>query len=479
MATVIDYTSRDFASIRADLVARTQDALPEWNSSSTSDLLMVILEQFAYIGDVQHFYIDRAAAESFLSTAALRSSVLNIAEMLDYTPIAQQAATVTLTFTTNANVGTVTIPAGTQVATAPLNGNQPVYFETDAALVIDTASAQSGTIPATEGRTVTAEAVGSSTGAGNQVFPLAYPRAVHGSWRVFVADGPPDLNGNATVTEWTYVRRLPLASGVEPVFTVWQNERGASFVAFGDGSTGKIPTIGAAVYVTYRYGMGSTGNVGLAAVRDLVNTITNVTGVTNTTTGSGGSDPETIEQMRRSIPRSVRAIERAVTLDDFESLALQVPGIAKASAVASNSANVDLWVKPNGGAALTADQAQDVSDYFATRTLIGTELLVHEALTKAINVTVELEVNPKYSRTAVQAAVGLAIKAALAFDNQEIGGRVTKAALFAAMLDVPGVDYVDIIVMSTGGSGTADITVLDSEYPIAGTITVNATGGIG
>ena len=58
----------------------------------------MMMELFAYVGDILNFYSDRIANESFIATAQQRQSVLNLASLLDYTPHGNVAATVQLQF---------------------------------------------------------------------------------------------------------------------------------------------------------------------------------------------------------------------------------------------------------------------------------------------------------------------------------------------------------------------------------------------
>ncbi len=58
-AVVIDYSSRDYVSIFNDLSTRIPNYLPEWTSTSMSDFGMVLLQMFAYVGDIIGYYEDR------------------------------------------------------------------------------------------------------------------------------------------------------------------------------------------------------------------------------------------------------------------------------------------------------------------------------------------------------------------------------------------------------------------------------------
>lgn len=126
----IDYTSRDYTSLISDMLTLIPSYLPEWTDRSPGDFGIVLLELFAYVGDILNYYSDRIANEAFIATAQQRQSVLNLAALLDYTPHGNVAATTVLLFTIGSpNPQPVLIPKNTQVSTT-LTGAQAVVFET-------------------------------------------------------------------------------------------------------------------------------------------------------------------------------------------------------------------------------------------------------------------------------------------------------------------------------------------------------------
>ena len=47
--------------------------MPEWKTAGeAADFGTLLIELFAYMGDMLHFYIDRTASEAFLGTAMRR-----------------------------------------------------------------------------------------------------------------------------------------------------------------------------------------------------------------------------------------------------------------------------------------------------------------------------------------------------------------------------------------------------------------------
>ena len=109
-------------------------------------------------------------------------------------------------------------------------------------------------------------------------------------------------------------------------------------MTFGDGVNGRRVPAGFrnVVALLYRVGGGSAGGVDAGAVRTMLTSVPFVTGVTNPLAASGGTDVEPVERVLRRGPKEIRARGRAVTVADYELLAVSAPGaqIARAHAVA-------------------------------------------------------------------------------------------------------------------------------------------------
>ena len=81
----IRYTSRDFASIKEDLVGHAKryypDTFRDFNEAGFGSLM---LDTVAYVGDILSFYVDYQANESFLDTAVEYNNVIRIARQMGY-----------------------------------------------------------------------------------------------------------------------------------------------------------------------------------------------------------------------------------------------------------------------------------------------------------------------------------------------------------------------------------------------------------
>ena len=81
----VNYTSKDFSSIKQDLIDYTKSYFPDtykdFNETSPG---MMLIELSSYVGDVLSYYIDYNYKENVLSTATEKRNVVRLAEFLGY-----------------------------------------------------------------------------------------------------------------------------------------------------------------------------------------------------------------------------------------------------------------------------------------------------------------------------------------------------------------------------------------------------------
>ncbi|MGM1062643.1 putative baseplate assembly protein [Saccharothrix sp. Mg75] len=81
---VIDYTARDYASLRGLLLARMALTVPRWVERHAPDLGVTAVELLAYVGDRLSYQQDAIATEAYLDTARRRTSVRRHTRLVDY-----------------------------------------------------------------------------------------------------------------------------------------------------------------------------------------------------------------------------------------------------------------------------------------------------------------------------------------------------------------------------------------------------------
>jgi Baseplate J-like protein len=453
---VLDYTSRDYTAIRAQLIGLAKGMMPEWETAGEApDFGTLLVELFAYMGDVLNFYIDRTASEAFLGTAQRRQSVLYIADMLGYTPIGQQAASVELFFSVDPEetVEEIVLPIGTRIRNEANNADDLIVFETDAELRLHPGDVE---IPvfATEGVTVHDSLAGTTQGTPNTEFVLPDKGVVYGSILVTSREG-------YQVVDWTYTSDLALARPTQAVFTTYIDDQELTHIVFGDNAAGRIPPVNAEIYVTYRFGKGAAAN---SLAPDAVNTISPVPGldlwavtVRNKESPVGGTDPESIDSMRFSIPRaSNRLKQRAVTLADYADLAMQVPGVAKSVSYGTIYTAVHVRIAPQEGKA-NVDYMQrlcnSVEFYMADKIMIGSTVYAEpidvNELWHDVYVRITVHVLAAYNRNAVRQQVDTVVRSLLAFNSVDFGTLVSIGQIYRAILAVQGVEWAELQWLST------------------------------
>jgi len=475
---VLDYTSRDFTAIRSQLIGLARGIMPEWETcGEPPDFGTLILELFAYMGDVMHFYIDRTASEAFLGTALRRQSVLYIADMLGYTPIGQQSAIVLLEFSLDPNAEVpVTIPAGTRIYNDAQSADNLIVFELNSDVTLNPGDGTDPAPPisgyATEGVMHRDILIGSSSGTPNTEFIIPEVGVVYGSLTMRSREGP-------SVIEWSYTSDLALARPTQSVFTTFIDEAQQTHIVFGDNAAGRIPPVNAEIFITYRTGVGAEANdLAAASLTQIkpVDTTLDLWGVavTNPDPPVGGTDPESIDAMRQSIPRAATRLKsRAITLNDYADLALQVPGVAKSMAHGTVYTSVHVKIAPAGGQGnddLMDDLAELVERYMADKIIIGSTVQVEPTSPNAMDklwqdvfIQMMVHVQDSYNRAAVRLVVENAIRQMMAFNNVDFGTRISIGAMYRMALSVQGVEWVDLFWLATGAPTGGNIGTVTNK----------------
>jgi hypothetical protein len=264
------------------------------------------------------------------------------------------------------------------------------------------------------------EVLGVADGTGDIVFKLAHAPLDPSSLALQVWPA-----GAAQGQNWSAIENFGQAGPRDQVFVL---DATAGIVTFGDGVRGMRPLAGATIVAqSYAYGGGSEGNLppgSLKAVTPKIGTVRQEIAT------AGGSDGETVSDAERRIPAFLAHRDRAVTVGDFQSLALATPGLslgraevvqglmpgAEASSTRLNAPGVvSVFVWPDQQMALgaspaaTLEQLQRVFAFVSQRTLIGTQLFV----LAAVPIDLHIGVSVRLRNGVDQLAATLAIQQAL------------------------------------------------------------------
>jgi len=448
----VDLGTRDFEGYRNDALELADSVAPDWTDRSEADVGVTLVESEAFMLDNVSFYQDRCANECLWPSITQRRSIIEQGKHIGYELDPNVSAQVELTFVTNA-AGTV--PAGARVEVDTSDGSDPATFELESDFVAAGPGVTAGII-ALHG-TTTSETLGSSDNSAGQQFelsatPLATNPSGTSSLEVYVAEGGPPLL-------WTQVDNFLESEATDLHYRVEIDEDDIVTILFGDGVNGKIPASGTNnITAIYRVGGGRAGNrVGPDRLTRLIGNYTFVDSVTNPEQPSGGQDKETIEEAKVQGPAELKAMERAVSHEDYVTQAKTVSGVSQANAYQGDGAYEEVVVISAAG-----DNPVPTGDWDAY-TETGTGLLgaVGDHLNSVKTTPVVLLPTPcqvfeifvefeavlfgNVRRSYAQRYIEDAMDEAFDVEALELGQQIPKSKLADVVEDVVGVDYVDVL----------------------------------
>jgi hypothetical protein len=225
-----------------------------------------------------------------------------------------------------------------------------------------------------------------------------------------------------TPTTWMQIDNFGRAGRNDAVYVL---DPSAGVVTFGDGVRGSRPPAGATIVAqSYKYGGGADGNLPAGSIKAVAPS--GSVAVRQEWPTSGGRDGESVAEAERRIPAYLANRDRAVTHDDFETLALASPGVDLARATvalglmpgatpdatrlkAPGVISVFVFTRAEpafgDGPMATLSQLKDVFAFLRQRVLIGTQLFVLSAEPVPIYVSVSVRTANAADILAVQNAV--------------------------------------------------------------------------
>lgn len=461
----IDYTARDYEAIRAEMLKMAVQLLPEWTDKEPGDLGVTLIESMSYAYDILSYQLDRVQNESYLATAQTRESVINILRLIGYELAPATPATVGMVIRTDED--NVTLPSGFTVkteATAQLDslefqlsedvqlgvaGLYCVSYElAKVTRIFNESAATDDRLVFVAGKRIV-EGVGISDGTADQVFLLPQSPVCL------------DLEGiQVTVNGDIYEARTSFI-GTEPTDYVFVYRFLANqevVIKFGDGVNGRIPPTNGSIVASYRINGGEeTNRAGIGSIISF-DSLQGVVEVYNVNQPTGGSDPESVLKAKKNGPKSLRALDRCVTLEDFETMAILTPGmgIRTARAVQGNSPiDVEVYVASEGDNPIPNGRwFSTIQSGWGTIGAVGRWLNEKKPVPTRLSILAPTAVNPYLEaaiyvypnllRQTIEFDVDLALQALFNEITSDFGEDVPLSAVIQAIENTRGVDYVNV-----------------------------------
>lgn len=334
----VQYATKDYPTFYDSILARLRENYgDEYDDFASTSVGIMLVNLMAYSLSQLSWYLDRRSSENYLATARTRDAVTRLAAQIGYKPKRASAASADLDLTFDALSADVVMSRGFKFR-GP--GGLGYQLMTDAVL---SAGDTSVTVTVSEGEQRTQTLT--SNGLATQIYFL--PGVIDGE---YVADQSVRVFVNGL--EWseqdfiTYERtnQFAVSYSTEP-----------PRVVFGDGSAGNIPDQGADIRIDYRVIKAEAGNVRSNTITSAVDRLivagefVTISTVTNPLPASGGSGPQSLEEIKRIAPLAFQAGGSAVTQQDYyaivNSFSDPVYGsVSKGYAAVTRSTSLDTYV---------------------------------------------------------------------------------------------------------------------------------------
>jgi hypothetical protein len=210
---------------------------------------------------------------------------------------------------------------------------------------------------------------------------------------------------------WRSQRDLLNSDGFAREFVVETEDDGRVYLRFGDGVLGKKPEPLTQFLVSYRIGNGTVGNVAAEAInqidRNSLQLRSWVENVRNPLPARGGIEPEDIEQVRLYAPQTFRIQKRAVTEEDYATIAQRFPGVRKAVATRRWTGSwytIFITVDREGGQPLDDVDGfkNKLASFLESFRLVGQDIRIDGPIFVPLDIAMTVQVAPDYFSSQVK-----------------------------------------------------------------------------
>jgi hypothetical protein len=249
---------------------------------------------------------------------------------------------------------------------------------------------------------------------------------------------------------WYEAARITDLGANDSAYLLRRADDGTVTLTFGDGTHGRrLPSGQMNVQARYRVGIGNAGNLPGGQISMLLDRALGVKDVVNPVPASGGADPEALADARRNAPLTVMALDRIVSLLDFEDYAAAFAGVGKAQAVwlwNGEGRLVHLTVIGLDGADIDKGSA-------LYRNLVASidsvrpahqPLRVEPGVILRFGLTARLRIQPDHAAAVVLPAVRAALAEAFGFLSRAYGQSLSGSEVLQVIQRVNGIARVDL-----------------------------------
>ena len=321
--TILPYNRRDAYSILEYLKLQAEQLSEgRWTDFSDGDLGTVLLRMLAYLADMNNYQIDKVVSELYLNTVTERASAIALASLIGYEPRHFESPYAIVSMTNRDE--DYTVPDGTIVpaySSFTNSGNEIRYCSLEDAVFYNNKC----DIKIYQGEHI------NHACSLNNITELG--RIYLNEYNVGVNTMKLTIDG----TDWEKVDDVRYAKG-KLCFSVHITVDKVLYIQLPAYWPDYI-TRGTNIQLHYLLTNGSEGRIGKNIITRAANLDSRWSSnmiVESCTSSLGGYDPETVDEMKDSIPKHARTMNTVVTINDFEEVGSFVSGISDVSALDYN-----------------------------------------------------------------------------------------------------------------------------------------------
>ena len=255
---------------------------------------------------------------------------------------------------------------------------------------------------------------------------------------------------------WTVQRDLLESDRFASEFVVETDQAGSATLRFGDDVSGRQVLSGFSPGLYLRTGNGKAGNVGKDTINTILISNNGIKSVRNPLDASGGTDAETMEEVRQFAPQAFRRQERAVTEADYVAKAELHPEVQKAAARfywTGSWYTVYIIIDRIGGKDIDDAFKNDIEEFLEQYRMAGYDLEIRSPQYVPLKVVLNVCVKPGYFRSDIwenllqvfsNADLPDGSRGFFHPDNFSFGQPIYLSALYSRAMQVTGVASVEI-----------------------------------
>ena len=362
----------DYLEIRENLknYLRSQTEFQDFDFEGSG--MAVLLDILAYNTHYMGYYLNMIGNEMFLDTAQLRESIISHAKLMNYVPGSSQGALAKVNIKvtpSNAEDNTstsLTLNKYTRFLGIDKDGiNYPFVTLYSNTISKTDGSFNFANVFIKQGEATTLQYLIDSS---NETRRYEIPSANVDTQTITVSIQESTTNTDTTL--YTLAEDITEITANSTVYFIEENEKQTYTVYFGDNVIGKRPKDGNVLICTYLNNDAAiTNNISRFVSTSGISGYTDNIIVTTTTGSYGGIDKESIEQVRFRAPYFYTTQNRAVTINDYETLLLKEYNTIDAVSVWGGEDNdpvvygkVFISLKTNGNYQLTNLEKEQIKD---------------------------------------------------------------------------------------------------------------------